>query len=118
MAKFVMTMLVCRDVTKSRDFYRDVMGLPVGTDAAPHWVDFNLGGDIQLGLHPTTDDMQVLPGSQSIGFSVDAVDDFVASVKARGVTIVSEPSDQRFGRLAVLADPDGYEVQVYTPIGA
>jgi len=31
------------------------------------------------------------------------------------VRILQEPHDESFGRLAVIADPDGYAVQVATP---
>jgi len=38
-------MLMSNDLVKSRDFYRDVIGLSVGADQPPHWVDFVLDGD-------------------------------------------------------------------------
>jgi predicted enzyme related to lactoylglutathione lyase len=110
-----MTMLVTKDVVRARDFYRDVFGLKVGNDFAPHWVDFELGSGMQLGLHPAGEGMDVEPGSMSIGFSVDDVDAFVAEVAAKGVPVRREPRDENFGRLALLADPDGYTVQVFTP---
>ncbi len=108
-------MLVCADLARSRDFYRDKIGLTVGTDVPPHWVDFDLGGGVQLGLHPTDGGLAVQPGSMSIGFSVDDVDALVARLKGDGVTIINEPFDENFGRLAVVADPDGYPVQLLTP---
>ena len=115
MATFSMTMLVCDDVARSRDFYRDVMGLPVAIDAAPHWVDFDLGGGLKLGLHPKADHMPVAPGSMSVGFQVDDVDALIAKLQSDGVKVCQEPQDQDFGRLAIIADPDGYTVQVVTP---
>jgi predicted enzyme related to lactoylglutathione lyase len=51
----------------------------------------------------------------SIGFSVDDVDALVASLKGDGVAVITEPFDENFGRLAVVADPDGYPVQLLTP---
>ena len=115
MATYRMTMLVCADLARSRDFYRDVIGLKVGNDQPPHWVDFALGGGAQLGLHPVTPDMAVKPGSMSIGFGVDDVDATVAGMKSKGVRVISQPVDENFGRLAVIADPDGYPVQLVTP---
>jgi catechol 2,3-dioxygenase-like lactoylglutathione lyase family enzyme len=110
-----MTMLVCADLARSRDFYRDKIGLTVGTDVPPHWVDFDLGGGAQLGLHPVDGGLTVAPGSMSIGFSVDDVDALVASLKSAGITVINEPFEESFGRLAVVADPDGYPVQLLTP---
>jgi predicted enzyme related to lactoylglutathione lyase len=118
LARFTLTMLVSKDLARSRDFYRDVFGLKLGTDAPPHWVDFDLGNGVMFGLHPETDDLTVQPGSGSNGFVVDDVDGFVAGVKAHGIPVVSEPRDEPFGRLAILLDPDGYTVQVYTPKAA
>jgi len=115
MATFRMTMLVCADLARSRDFYRDKLGLRVGTDVPPHWVDFDLGGGAQLGLHPIAGGQTVMPGSMSIGFTVDDVDALVASLKGDGVAVIAEPFDENFGRLAVVADPDGYPVQLLTP---
>jgi len=115
MATFRMTMLVSADLARSRDFYRDKLGLTVGTDYPPHWVDFDLGGGAQLGLHPIAGGQTVAPGSMSIGFTVDDVDALIATLKGDGVTVITEPFDENFGRLAVVADPDGYPVQLLTP---
>jgi predicted enzyme related to lactoylglutathione lyase len=117
MATFALTMLVSNDLARSRDFYRDVLGLTLGTDAAPYWVDFQLGGGALLGIHPADGArLTVNPGSLSNGFAVDDVDAFIAGIKARGVPVVQEPKDESFGRLAIVLDPDGYAVQIYTPV--
>jgi lactoylglutathione lyase len=114
MATFTLAMLMSNDLVRSRDFYRDVIGLTVGVDQPPHWVDLILDGDMRLGLHPADSRMPVLPGSMSLGFSVDDVDAFVAAAKAKGVEVMSEPRDAEFGRLAIVRDPDGYAVQLVT----
>lgn len=114
MAKFVMAMLVSADLPRSRDFYRDVFGLAVGTDS-PEWVDLELGNGVTLGIHPPSDYLQLVAGSLSLGFEVPDVDAFIADATAKGAQIAMQPSDESFGRLAVVVDPDGYSVQVYTP---
>ena len=111
---FNMAMLVCADLSRSRDFYRNVLGLRVGTDALPHWVDFDLGGGVKLGLHPAGDHLIVRPGSLQLAFWVADVDRFVTDLRVAGVPILQEPFEQNFGRVAVIADPDGYPVQVGT----
>ncbi len=120
MATFALTMLVSKNPARSRDFYRDVLGLTVGVDQAPDWVDFPLGGGAMLGIHPEdpTTNLMLAPGSLSNGFVVDDVDAFIAGVKAHGVPVVVEPRDEPFGRHAIIADPDGYTVQIYTPVKA
>jgi predicted enzyme related to lactoylglutathione lyase len=114
MVTFSMAMLVSADLPRSRDFYRDVLGLKVRNDV-PGWVDFDLGGGAALGLHPPTDEMPIRPGSLQLGFEVDDVDAFIEDARAKGASIVMEPFDESFGRLSLILDPDGYTVQVYTP---
>jgi catechol 2,3-dioxygenase-like lactoylglutathione lyase family enzyme len=114
MTTFAMAMLVCRDLTASRNFYRNILGLTIGTDAMPHWVDFDLGDGHLLGLHPATPSTGVHPGTLQLGFYVDDVDGFVMDAQVAGVTILQEPFDEKFARMAVIADPDGYPVQIAT----
>lgn len=114
MATFAMAMLVSADLPRSRDFYRDVFGLPLRYDT-PDWVDFELGGSAALGIHPPSDYLAVQPGSLQLGFEVPNVDAFIDGARAKGVTIAMGPADESFGRLAMVVDPDGYTIQVYTP---
>lgn len=113
-AEFAIVMLVCRDIVKSRDFYRNLLGLPVLVDS-PQWVDLDLGEGRRLGLHPEGGGLKVMPGSLQLGFAVPDVDRFVIDAKSMGVMVFQDPFDEQFGRLAILADPDGYAVQVYSP---
>lgn len=113
MAKLSVAMLVCADLRKSRDFYRDVLGLKVKTDQLPHWVDFDLGGGgATLVLHPKTELLAVRPGSLQLGFSVENVDAFASDCAQMNVPIFQDPYDETFGRVAVIGDPDGYPIQV------
>lgn len=112
MAQFSIAMLVCAKLERSRDFYRDVLGLKLKTDAVPDWVDFDLGGGAILGLHPKTELLAVRPGSLQLGFAVDNVDAFVAECAGKGVPIFQDPYDESFGRFAVIGDPDGYPIQI------
>ena len=114
-SEFSMLMALCRDLEKSRDFYRNVMGLTITTDQVPHWVDFDLGDGRRLGLHPEGAGRKVTPGTLQLGFVVPNVDKFITDARAMGARILQEPFDAPFGRIAILADPDGYAVQVFTP---
>lgn len=107
-------MLVCADLARSRNFYRDVIGLRVVADHSPHWVEFDLCNGASLGLHPRSELLAVRPGSLQLGFSVDNVDRFVADCAQMGVPIFQDPYDDTFGRIAVISDPDGYPIQVAT----
>ena len=114
-SEFSMLMALCRDLAKSRDFYRNVMGLKVANDQVPNWVDFELGGGKRLGLHPEGEGRKVTPGTLQLGFLVPDVDKFITDARVMGALILQDPFDAPFGRIAVLSDPDGYAVQVFTP---
>lgn len=115
MTAFAMAMLVCSDLARSRAFYRDVLGLRVGTDASPDWVDFELGDGQRLGLHPDSETLLVRPGSLQLGFNVDNVDAFITDARMAGTRVLQDPYDQVYGRVAVITDPDGYVIQVFSP---
>lgn len=60
-----------------------------------------------------------LSGWHHVCFRVDSVDDAVAELKRRGVTIVSEPHDvvPMGRRVAFFADPWGNLLEVIQPVG-
>ena len=110
-----MAMLVCSNLGRSRDFYRNILSLKVATDGFPEWVDFDLGEGKRLGLHPVSDTLAVRSGSLQLGFHVENVDTFITDARTAGVSVLQEPYEQSFGRVAVIADPDGYVIQVFSP---
>ncbi|MBV8245486.1 MAG: VOC family protein [Candidatus Eremiobacteraeota bacterium] len=112
MSRFAVAMLVCSDLERSRDFYRDVLNLKIKSSHEPHWIDFDLGNGCSLGLHRRTEFLAVRPGSLQLGFTVDDVDRFVADARLLGVPIFQDPYDDSIGRIAIISDPDGYPVQV------
>lgn len=115
MSKFSVAMLVCSDLDRSRDFYRRIIGLKLVTDHTPDWVEFELSPGVTFGLHPRSDLLAVRPGSLQLGFTVDNVDRFVADCASMDVPILQYPYDESFGRVAIIADPDGYPIQIGSP---
>ncbi len=105
-------MLVCADLARSRDFYRDVLGLKLKTDNVPHWVEYELGNGSTLVLHPRTELVAVRPGSLQLGFTVDSVDRFVADCASLNVPVFQDPYEEGLGRIAIIGDPDGYPIQI------
>ncbi|MBV8578999.1 MAG: VOC family protein [Candidatus Eremiobacteraeota bacterium] len=115
MARFAIAMIVCSELGRSRWFYKNILELKLRTDASPHWVDFDLADGGVLGLRPASESLVVKTGSLQLGFTVDDVDRFVTDARTAAVTILQEPHEESFGRIAVIADPDGYPIQVATP---
>jgi catechol 2,3-dioxygenase-like lactoylglutathione lyase family enzyme len=109
---FSVVMLVCRDLARSRDFYRNVMGLKVLSDRSPHWIEFELAKGVTFGLHQGGDLLAVRPGSLQLGFTVESVDRFVADCGTLAVPILQYPYNEGNLRIAVISDPDGYPIQI------
>ena len=115
MAGFARLMVVCSDLERSKKFYRTILDLEVVTDASPLWAELALGDGTSLALYPANDMLPVRRGSVQMGFIVADVDAFVIDARTAGVEVLQEPYDERSARIAVIADPDGYPIQVATP---
>ena len=105
-------MLVCGDLERSRDFYRDVLGLPLRRDSAHESVEFDLGAGAALLLLEKSELLAVRPGSVQLSFAVQDVDAFVAGCAEHGIPVFEDPYDEPHERVAVIGDPDGYPIQV------
>lgn len=95
------------DLERARAFYEDALGLPIaraGTfgfeflDTAPH-----------LGVHPATHaEARALVGRHTgLTFRVPELLTFCTRLGELGVHFVAEPTQQGFGIMAMVADPDG-----------
>jgi len=51
-------------------------------------------------------------GATMLGFGVESLDSVVAAVQRLGIQIVTPPSDSKWGRRAVVLDPDGRAIEV------
>jgi predicted lactoylglutathione lyase len=121
--RFVISLPVA-DRVRSRDFYRDALGLeapgPPADDGVPEPLHFPLGDDAVLMLVPTggfgwvVGEREVAePGTSecvlSVGASSDAeVDATVERARSAGATVVTEAGDQPWGYAGAFADPDGH----------
>ena len=109
--KLGLIMVVVKDMKRSVAFYRDVLGLKLDYES-PHWSQLN-AGNIPIGLHPEGKEVHVNPGTGvSFGFYVPDVLKAAAELKARGARMLMEPRKENFGWLAIVADPDGYAIQL------
>jgi predicted enzyme related to lactoylglutathione lyase len=101
-----------RDVKRLVAFYRDRLGLPLREEShgsAPHWGCFLAG--LHFAVHEERDAAQ--SSRVAISFAVDDVDQAIAELRQGGVTIVEEPVDRPYGRLASVRDPDGNLVYLH-----
>lgn len=116
--------LLCEDMTTSRAFYQDVMGLPLDEDHE-NWVKFRVGSGFLtlrprgpwLGWH----DGAALPGSAAVQLAFRVapaeVDECHDELAAKGVEIIEPPRDQSFGhRTLFFRDPEGNVLEIYAEL--
>jgi lactoylglutathione lyase len=125
-AKIDYIMVNVSKMERSVGFYRDSLGLPLKFES-PGWSEFQTGeSTLALHLAPATEGTATsaaggpVPGTCSIGFSVQRVDDTCAELEKRGVRFVMPPTDRAEEgiRLAVALDPDGLALSFAGPLDA
>ena len=114
-------LLVVRDVSTSRDFYRDVLGATVSREMEGSFCELELAGSLLFlvsGGGPTADkpDITFAPPadpklvSAELTFRVPDCQQAYDAVTARGATFITPPLAQDWGGeiRCFLRDPDGH----------
>jgi catechol 2,3-dioxygenase-like lactoylglutathione lyase family enzyme len=95
------------DLERARAFYEDGLGLPL---AAKGSFGFQFGEQPPfLGVHPAAHDGAKAMVGRETGLTI-RVEDLVglrADLGMRGISLLTEPVQQGFGLMAMVADPDG-----------
>jgi catechol 2,3-dioxygenase-like lactoylglutathione lyase family enzyme len=119
---FDYTILLCRNLAKTRDFYKDVMGFQLDSDSE-RWVTFRVGSTL-LTLRPrghwlAWDDGPAAQGSAAVqlAFRVppSAIDRCHAELVASGIPIVRALTDIPAVRHRTLffRDPEDNVIEIY-----
>lgn len=100
------------EMTRSRDFFENILGLKVAAMFGEAWVEYEVG-DSTFAL--TTTDMGHSPGAKGavVAFEVSDLDEFVKSLKEKSVTFVVDVFETPVCRMAVIEDPDGNHVTIH-----
>jgi len=111
--------LYVRDMSKSKAFYTDVLGMSV-VDAisGPNFVTLRPASGSLVALQDKATaqfppKLEEQPGSVELSFEVDDVDGTWKRWKEQGVEIVTEPMDLPFGRYFMAKDPEGHYLSAY-----
>lgn len=99
------------DITRTEDFYNGTLGLSLARQegAEPFWLQGTLEGGLDLIFF----EMPAERGnSPAVIFTVDdgGIDDIVAELAQKGVTIVTPVSEAPGGWSADVLDPDGFSI--------
>lgn len=95
------------DIPRAVEFYRDVLGLPL-TKQGAFGAEF-LEGETHIGVHPAIHpEAKSLVGRHTgITLFVPDLLHYCGDLHARGVRFTTEPTQQSWGIMAMVADPDG-----------
>ena len=95
------------DIDRAKRFYRDDLELPLIREGS-FGAEF-LEGETRLGVHPAVhpDSLALVGRHTGVTFHVEDLLDYCERLHQRGVKFVAEPTQQGFGIMAMVADPDG-----------
>jgi predicted enzyme related to lactoylglutathione lyase len=95
------------DIGRAIEFYRDRLALPL-TKQGSFGAEF-FGQGARIGVHPAVHpDARVLVGRHTgITLHVPDLLHYCGELHERGVSFVTEPTQQTWGIMAMVADPDG-----------
>ena len=123
--------LLVRDFNKSWRFYRDVLGLtPAKRHGHPPYGGFVWGNRIHVaifdrklmaqsvGLDPGRYPLGCI-GKSALVLEVKDVDGLALRLRRRGIRLLRGPTDRPDWGLRTihLRDPDGYLIEIYSPLG-
>ena len=100
------------DFSRSRRFYGDTLSLPEAGGFENDWVEFALG-PLLLKLVPLRPGEVPARNQVAAVFSTWSLDETIAKLKERGVTVTRPPAEEFTGRSAEILDPDGYRIIVF-----
>lgn len=104
------------DVPAAARFYGDLFDMRPSFET-PGFVAFDLAGGVQLALwnFPKSELERATVRTSEVCLTLPSAEEIDAQFQAwrgKGVRVVSEPHDEKFGRTFVIADPDGNLIRV------
>jgi predicted enzyme related to lactoylglutathione lyase len=104
------------DPEATRAFLRDVLGWP-HIDAGGGWLIFKTPPS-EVGVHPTQgEEGQVwatIPHAQ-VSLMCDDIDETLAELRAKGVEVSDDITEEPYGRVSSLVVPGAGEMMIYQP---
>jgi catechol 2,3-dioxygenase-like lactoylglutathione lyase family enzyme len=96
------------DAARVREFFADVLNLR-SVDAGGGWLIFALP-PAELAVHPAEGE-----GRHELYLMCDDIQATLADLRAKGVEVARDVTDQGWGLLAAIRLPDGVEFPIYQP---
>jgi len=124
--KFLHTRMRVSDMDQTIAFYTDILGLEVlerkTSPRGSHLAFLRVPNSdelIELCSFPPSGPVTVQADLVHLAFQVESLDDTIASLKQKGITITDGPTKTSSGSRFIFIDaPDGYEVElIERPVG-
>ncbi len=110
------TLIYSDDADATRAFFRDVLEWP-SVDSGGGWLIFKTPPS-EIGMHPNQGPdgtiWQPVPTHQ-VSLMCDDVEATVAELRAKGVEVADEITDEGFGLVALVTVPGAGQMQLYQP---
>jgi predicted enzyme related to lactoylglutathione lyase len=105
------------DIDRAVDFYETTLGLPLQKRGSFGAEFFAEGG--KLGVHPANhpNALAMVGRETGITLHVDGLLDYCSRLMDAKVAFIQEPTQQSWGVMAVIADPDGNRIALWEPPG-
>jgi predicted enzyme related to lactoylglutathione lyase len=102
------------DIGRAVQFYGDTLGLEVRSQQE-QWAELEAGG-LTIGLNAREEETPGGDGGAVLAFRPQgSLEDAVDELGGKGVEFIGGISEHPWGRVAVFKDPDGNDLQLYTP---
>lgn len=103
--------LLVSDMSRSIQFYREILNLPVKKESE-EWTEF-FNKETVLALHPVKHKEKLKSGQHIlIGFTANDFDQTINKLKEKNVVFFKTPKDEGFGKHAIIEDPDGHLISI------
>ena len=117
------TVIYVRDMGAMRAFYEDVLRFRLARALSENWLEYHVGANTLVLSRPrlTEGEAPVPAGTAALqlAFRVPPgdVDRCAAELEAKGIAILSPPTDRPFGhRTLFFRDPDGNVIEIFAEI--
>jgi len=105
--------LYVSDLTRSIEFYRDKVGLPIKFITEDSWVEFDLGEASFAILKRPEEKGRVVPQKTRIMFDVNNIEQIKTDFLESGINLIGDIRYEPYGKLLTIEDPDGHWLECY-----
>ena len=113
-AKFFSAILIySENVERLGSFYRDILGIPLEEEKhGPEALHYSCElGELHFAIHPAVAGKSAGVGAVVLAFEVFNLEAHMQQMREHNVNVISQTEDFGFMKKAVIADPDGNQVE-------